>query len=314
MSTRALLALLLCLSCVSPEGRAAPDTPDLSVISVRLKVGPERNGRQRGRLRLEADLLRSSSDSYAPHSDRIAVEVGGTTLVDGVASPDARVRLDRTGTWRMKMKDQAGPRSRLKCRFDEVSGMLVVDARLPDVSSPLTDVASVPVRVVVGDREYRSDVVLAKKGRRSWQYRMAGPVYDPPTGTGGGGGGGTGGDPVPAEFQWSTLEQGAGTGIAASPAVIRDSASWAVFYGTHKFGVQPPAIDFTREMVLVLYGNFGHQKVDIFSVVPDGNGLTVRGTFYPAAVQKMVSPYHLVRCSRRNGGVQWMTSTAPLPQ
>jgi hypothetical protein len=94
--------------------------------------------------------------------------------------------------------------------------------------------------------------------------------------------------------------------------VIRSQSAWQLVWSHHKPGTTPPAVDFSREMVIALFRGFttGGRAVKILSVTRDGGTLVVR---YRENVQEAANaassaatPYQIIAVSRQSGSARFV--------
>ena len=238
MGSRSILVSLL-LAAAAGQGGAAVG-PALTVIASQVRFAPE--GVARSRVSLHGDLLVGPRlADLDPLSDPLYVRLGTLVLLDGPAPPD-RTRVRATGRgWRIDYRGAPANPGRVSLRLSPSSGLFTLKARGVDAAAlRAAGPGGVSVELVAGGEAYASSVDFEEHGDRRWSYRLAPKGHGPP------GGGGQGGIAV--------LGQGESSGITALRfEVVRDAAAWAALWTEHAGAGTPPAVDFTREMVVGLW-------------------------------------------------------------
>ena len=116
----------------------------------------------------------------------------------------------------------------------------------------------------------------------------------------------------PAPVTFTTLDRGASSQIEEPrTVVVRTAAAWAALWKEHAGGRKPPAVDFTRSMVVgVFVGSrpTAGFSVEILQIAPRGETLVVTSReVRPAAdamvAQMLTAPFHLVLTASRAGEV-----------
>ena len=122
-----------------------------------------------------------------------------------------------------------------------------------------------------------------------------------------------------AAMAFATIERGELSGIdAPRQVVVRDRAAWAALWREHAPERTPPAVDFTRAMVVgVFLGTrpTASHGVSITRVTRADGEIVVhyredRPPPGALVVQILTSPYHLVRVERADGRVRFERETA----
>ena len=241
------LTLALCLAWVGLS--AAPASPEASAASFAVLRSEVRFGSEGGsgsRLILQGDLTAGPAlATFDPTAVRLRFAVGPLTLIDGPAWPGAaRFRQIRSG-WRLDLRGLFGGRGRAVVRLHPANGRFTVDVRGFEGADLLAaGPAGVAVAFQVDDEIYAAVVDFEAKGARRWTFRLR--VDAPPPG----GGGGTG-DPDPILSGIVSLAEGEQSGITSFRfEAIRDQATWDVVWAQHAGSGSPPAVDFSRDMIL----------------------------------------------------------------
>jgi hypothetical protein len=96
--------------------------------------------------------------------------------------------------------------------------------------------------------------------------------------------------------------------------VIRSQGDWQLLWSRHEPGTNPPAVDFSRDMLIALFRGFstGGRSVRIISVARDGGRLVVQ---YREGVQEprnaATTPYDIVAVARQSGSAQFVEIREP---
>jgi hypothetical protein len=119
---------------------------------------------------------------------------------------------------------------------------------------------------------------------------------------------------TPAGGPPRTVERGAQSFIESpQQIVVRTPKDWATFWRSHAGDRQPPAVDFSKEMVVGVFSGSrptaGHSVEIVRAVERDGNLVVeyVEKSPDPRAMtaQVITIPYHLVAIPNRPGEVKF---------
>jgi len=241
MGSRALLLPVLLVALASGPGGAAVG-PALTVEAADVRFAPD--GVARSRVSMEGDLLVGSGFAdLDPAVDPLYVRIGSVVLLDGPASPDrARIRTGG-GSWRLDLRGAPANPGRVTMRFFPMSGRFSLKARGLDASALRAEGPDgVTVEIVGAGEAYASTLDFEVKGDRRWSYRPAPPSPGPP----GGGGEDRGGITPLAAGEYSGI-------TTLRFEVVRDGSAWSALWSEHGGAGAPPAVDFSREMVVGLF-------------------------------------------------------------
>jgi hypothetical protein len=118
----------------------------------------------------------------------------------------------------------------------------------------------------------------------------------------------------PAQMKFTTLGRGGVSQIEQSrEAVVRTSAEWSALWQQHAGEGKPPAVDFTRSMVVAVFlgsrPTAGY-SVEITRIEKQDAGLLVtyreqRPTGTDMVAQMLTSPFHIVRTDAHSGPVRF---------
>jgi len=249
----ALLPFVLCFSA------PAAISTDLDVYRADLRFSGGK-----ARLMLETDL----SATLADRPETLRVTVGTTVVFDATQlSARAKARTRDGGEYRVRDPAHLGERCRLRLQYEQVSGHLTM--RLTGLEAApfqAAGPAGVPVSVEISGRTVRAVVSFTVFSSRRWAFWMPGHEYgghpidhqDPP------------GLPPPAPkdgfLPGHEIARGGHSAILLpTKTILRSSASFSVLWSQHAPGTSPPAVDFSREMVLAYIGGPGlpSNRVDI---------------------------------------------------
>jgi hypothetical protein len=122
----------------------------------------------------------------------------------------------------------------------------------------------------------------------------------------------TGAEPTPMKF--TTLGRGDLSRIEDSrDVVVRTAAEWSTLWQEHAGKGKPPAVDFTRSIVIAVF--LGSRQsagytVEITRIEKDGTGLVVTSREQRPApgdmvAQMLTSPFHIVRTDAHSGPVRF---------
>jgi hypothetical protein len=118
--------------------------------------------------------------------------------------------------------------------------------------------------------------------------------------------------PEPAPMKFTTLDRGVTSRIETSRTIaVRTAAEWAALWKEHAGDSKPPAVDFSKAMVIGVFAGMrptGGHAMEITQIdARDGDVMVTYRELRPGpddiTTQALTYPFHLVRTERRSGKV-----------
>ena len=243
---------LLALACLGTTAGGQPIDGSVDVVRGRARFAwAARTGKARHSLKLTLMVgPRGLSDSHDPEQHTLRAVLDGTVLFD-VAPGANGYRFGKHGRWRYRGTHPGG---RVKIKADGLIGELRITlsrASLPHLRN--SSARNLPLTLEMAGTELETTASFAVRDRRvrRWTGLGSGGVPDP--------GPGPDPDPIPGgnpqQVSFSVLRRGADSMLFPKQhQVARNQSEWASLWQKHRrTGGTPPAIDFSRDMVVAVF-------------------------------------------------------------
>lgn len=308
MSIRKWVATLAVACAVASP--ASADDLELSARKARLTL--RQADAPRHRVDLQADFpLGAWADDFDPTTERVALSVGGVTVLELEADGD-RTGLREKGAYRWVYRRPREPgAARVRLVLDVAFGRIKFRGRRLDLTTVAgAGTEDVSVRLELGAQSFETELDFDTRGAR-WRLRRPAPVVPPdgPPVT----------PPPTGALPRTVVDVGQTSGVTSQrTVVVRTGAEWTSLWREHKPGSAPPVVDFTRDMVVAVFlgdrPNSGYSaSVDGVSADPAGLSViyTEGSTTGSCVIAPVVTqPYAIVRVQRVEGPASFIARSA----